>query len=162
MNGTSIDKLRMMQQMPQQREYSDVVMTGDNTFENNDYIDTSTKNSDDIIDDLDIQQPRQHNEPSKHKQIQHGQKMIQMDQMVEQTIPKEPKMSFIKNIPEFMREPLLIVIIYLILSLDIVKKTLANYIPQIKPTDGNVAILGIIVYALILAGLFMTAKKVLL
>jgi hypothetical protein len=88
--------------------------------------------------------------------------MIQMDQMVEQTIPKEPKLSIIKNIPEFMREPLLIVIIYLILSLDIVKKTLANYIPQIKPTDGNVAILGIIVYALILAGLFMTAKKVLL
>jgi hypothetical protein len=76
---------------------------------------------------------------------------------------KEKKETFMDKIPEILREPLIIVVIYMLLSTNIVKKTLSAYIPQIRPTgDGNILFVGIFVYALILAICFIILKKLLM
>jgi hypothetical protein len=158
MNGTSIDNIRMMQQMPpqmlQQPHFTNDIMTGDgfgDDHENN--MDALAKEVSDNIDDLDLQQPEQ-----QPRQIQRRSKGN-----AQQIIQKEPtKNTIMHKIPEFLREPLLLVLIYILLSLDIVKKTLANYIPQIKPAEGSVAFMGIAVYAIILAIVFIVTKKLIL
>ena len=149
MNGTPIDNIRRFQQpnLPNRDRMTGDIMTGDeiNDDREDNNIDILAKEVSDNIDELDMQ--------PEHPR--HVQKVT--------TVQKEKqKDTFMSRFPEFMREPAIIVVIYVILSLDIVKKTLSNYIPQIKPTDGGVAFVGIIVYALILAIGFMVAKKLLL
>jgi hypothetical protein len=67
------------------------------------------------------------------------------------------------SIPPFLQEPLLIMVIYVLLSFDGVRHFLVSYIPQIKSVnDSCVSFTGTMVYAIIFAMLFMTAKKLLL
>lgn len=72
------------------------------------------------------------------------------------------KTKVFEKIPILFREPLIIVIVYVILSLDIVKQTLGSYIPQIKPGANGVHIVGYVIYGLIMAIAIMTLKKLLL
>lgn len=76
---------------------------------------------------------------------------------------KEETSSGILNIPKWLREPLLILVIYLILSQTIVKDTIGKYIKQINPgTDGSVSFVGVLIYGIILAVLYVIIKKYLL
>jgi hypothetical protein len=66
-------------------------------------------------------------------------------------------------IPEFLKEPLLLYIVYIFLSLDFVKKIIGSYVKQINPdTDGNVNFLGIFIYGAILVSLFVLLKLLLI
>jgi len=144
MNGTPIDRLRHMQQ-PRQQNY-DPIQSGDGFGED---LDMSGGNIDTIIKDVDdvIDIPQEQPQPKQQK--------------IKEVPPvKEGAMN---KIPIFLREPIIIVIIYVILSLDVVRKTLSTYIPQIKPSaDGNVLFVGIVVYAMVLAISFVVAKRLLL
>lgn len=74
---------------------------------------------------------------------------------------KNNKMSLIDKIPEVLRDPIIIIILYIILSTDVVKKTLATYIPQIRTTsDGGVLFIGVLIYSIILGVSFAVVKKV--
>lgn len=64
------------------------------------------------------------------------------------------------SMPNIMKEFVLIVIIYLILSSEIVRKAIGNYIREINPdVTGNVSWLGILIYGIVLATLFIILKR---
>jgi hypothetical protein len=66
-------------------------------------------------------------------------------------------------IPDMLKEPVLIIIIYVILSQGFVRKSIGNYISYINPTqDGYVSLMGYVIYGSILALLFMFFKKILI
>ena len=93
------------------------------------------------------------------------------DNLPEESIPvidSEEEESFVgenavvSRIPVLLREPLLIVILFTVLSQPIVRDNIAKYIPQLNPVNGRVGILGIAIYGVILATLFAIVKKFLL
>ena len=68
--------------------------------------------------------------------------------------------SYISYIPNGLREPLIIVAIFVFLSHPKVKQTIGQYIDQINPTeDCSVPISGIIIYGIILATIYHFVKK---
>lgn len=148
MNGTSIDKLRyMQQQMPSdmmQQQYAGEMQTGDNFGENLDgNMDQLAREVGESLDNINQQPPPQ--------------------KIVPKQKPQHEANGVVKKIPVFLREPLIIVVIYVILSLDVVKRTLASYIPQLKPSaDGGVMFVGIVIYAMIIAISYAVIKKLLL
>lgn len=65
-------------------------------------------------------------------------------------------------IPEWLKEPLLILLIYIILSQNFTKVFIGKYIKYINPsTDGTVSFLGVVIYGTILAVLYIILKKLL-
>lgn len=71
--------------------------------------------------------------------------------------------GFISFIPEALQEPLLILLIYVILSQPIVIKTFGQYIKHLNPDEScHVPLLGIIIYGIILATFYILAKKLIL
>lgn len=71
--------------------------------------------------------------------------------------------GIISHIPPMVREPLLILGIFILLSLPVVKENLGKYIKQINPdVDGTVGFSGIIIYGILLAALYAIAKKVII
>jgi hypothetical protein len=110
----------------------------------------------DITDNLD-DIPNQNTQQLNHRYANN----IVNDQNQHRNIPK--KTGIVDKIPFLFREPLIIVVVYVILSLDIVKQTLGSYIPQIKPNaGGNVQFIGYIIYGMIMAIAIMTMKRLLL
>lgn len=73
------------------------------------------------------------------------------------------KRSINSYIPNFVKEPLLLIIIYVIMSQEFVHKMLSNYIPYVNVNDeGRVPLLGIIIYGSIMAVIFMFFRKILI
>lgn len=67
------------------------------------------------------------------------------------------------NIYDYIKEPLLLLIIYLILSQATVKLFAANYIPYLNPgPDGSVPFIGILIYGILLVTIYFLSKKLLL
>lgn len=146
MEGTPINQLEQIPRMPPQFVDKRLSEFGTRDFDNEPRIDMSEP----PLEELDI--PTE--QPTKQ--------VVRMPIVKE--IPKEQKKDGIINkIPTPLREPLLIIAIYVILSLGVVKKTLAVYIPQIKSTsEGGVMITGILIYAIVMAIAFVVLKKLLL
>ncbi len=66
-------------------------------------------------------------------------------------------------VPPLLREPLIIVVLYVILSEAFVKNTIGKYVPQINPDfTGRVSRTGVVIYGILFAVLFMVARKLLL
>jgi hypothetical protein len=73
------------------------------------------------------------------------------------------KSSVINSIPEMIREPLLILIIYLLLSQAVVKDFFAKYITQLRPdAECKISFTGVVIYGVLLAVLYSLAKKFIL
>ena len=71
--------------------------------------------------------------------------------------------TLLGSIPEVLREPILILVIYVLLSQPIVKDTLGQYIKQINPDmEGKVSFTGVVIYGIILASLYALAKRFIL
>lgn len=131
----------MPQMMPQQTHYGDMGSLARDITDN--------------LDDISPQQMQQLN----HRYANSVANGVVNDQ--NRNIYK--KTGLVEKIPFLFREPLIIVVVYVILSLDIVKQTLGSYIPQIKPNaGGNVQFIGYIIYGMIMAIAIMTMKKLLL
>ena len=72
---------------------------------------------------------------------------------------KNTKSRFPFKIPEFIRDPLLIWVIFILLSQNFIKQLIGKYVHQINPgEDGVVSFLGVIIYGLIFAILFAIIK----
>lgn len=64
---------------------------------------------------------------------------------------------------KYVKKTMLILIIYVIFSLDIVKLNIGKYISYINPnTKGDISIYGYIIYGLIIACIIVAAEKLLL
>jgi hypothetical protein len=67
------------------------------------------------------------------------------------------KMPF--KIPEFTKDPLLIWIIFILLSQNFIKQLIGKYVKQINPNEeGVVSFMGVVIYGLIFAVLFGLIK----
>jgi hypothetical protein len=76
---------------------------------------------------------------------------------------KKKNQSYGSYIPTLLKEPLLLLIIYIIMSQSFVKKAITTYVPQLENNlDGSKTFLGIVMYGAILAVLFTLFKKILL
>lgn len=71
--------------------------------------------------------------------------------------------GLLSRVPSILREPLILVTLYVILSQPVVKDTIARYIPQINSgMYGDVPFTGVLIYGLILATLYVVIKKLLM
>ena len=71
--------------------------------------------------------------------------------------------SILSSLPSILREPLIILVLFIILSQPMVKDTMGKYIPQINPCeDGQVSFTGVVIYGVLFAVLFALVKKFLL
>lgn len=78
----------------------------------------------------------------------------------EEQVKKIPDNTKKTKIPEAIREPLAILILYILLSNEHVKLFIGKYVHHINPDDtGKVPLTGIIAYGIILAVLFSVTKK---
>ena len=65
------------------------------------------------------------------------------------------------NIPDMLKDPILIVIIYVILSQDFAIDFFSNYIKYIKPNDsGSISFVGVTIYGIIFGLIFMVCKLI--
>lgn len=167
MNGTPIENLRYDPQVPQMQQQFQAPMSispnmPDSDLVNDDMrrhvnMDMLTREVTDTLDDITI--PEQQMEQQMHQQKIQRKKNWNQQNVNNSNIGN----SLMRNVPDYLREPLIIFVIYMILSFDVVKKALASYIPQLKPsTDGNVQIVGIAVYGMILGIIYSVMKKLLL
>lgn len=71
---------------------------------------------------------------------------------------KHKKISF--KLPEWTHDPLIILCLYVLLSTDVIRIFISKYIKIISPDEnGNVGIIGNIIFGIILASLFTIIKK---
>lgn len=81
----------------------------------------------------------------------------------DEPLVKKKSSSFGSYIPMILKEPMLLLVIYIVMSQSFVKKAISTYIPQLENNlDGNKTFLGIVMYGTILALLFVLFKKILL
>lgn len=71
--------------------------------------------------------------------------------------------TLLGSVPEMLREPILILVLYVLLSQPMVKDTIGQYVKQINPDmDGRVSFTGVVIYGIILATLYALAKRFIL
>lgn len=134
MNGTPIEKIRN----ERSQSYNDEIMQDDD---------------DGLFDDPPVQQPQVQQQNKKEV-------INNVDKNVEITTQKNGLMN---HIPSFLREPLIIILIYVLMSTDLVKQMIGSHIPQVKSSsDSGVHLTGVFIYGTIIAILFVVIKKLLL
>lgn len=66
-------------------------------------------------------------------------------------------------IPDIVKEPILLTLIYLLMSQSFIKKAVSMHITYLNPNeDGNVSMIGILIYGLIMSIVYMIFKKILI
>lgn len=75
---------------------------------------------------------------------------------------KENDNGLLSFIPAMLREPLLILAIYVLLSQKFVQQNIGKYIKQINPNQGQIPLVGIVIYGVIFAVFFSVLKQFLL
>jgi len=74
-------------------------------------------------------------------------------------IEKKSKFKLPFQIPEFIKDPLLIWVIFILLSQNFIKQLIGKYVKQINPNEeGVVSFIGVVIYGLIFAVLFGLIK----
>lgn len=72
-------------------------------------------------------------------------------------------LNLFSNVPSILREPIIILILFIILSQPMVKEQLGKYIKQLNPDmEGKFTFAGIVIYGIIFAALFALIKKFIL
>lgn len=87
---------------------------------------------------------------------------FQEDTIPEEIVPeeKEDNSKLLHRIPNNLREPIVMILIFVLLSQHNVRSIIGKYIKQINPKiDGKVPLNGIIMYGIIYASLFHLSKK---
>ena len=70
--------------------------------------------------------------------------------------------GYLSFIPEILREPLIILVLFILLSEAFVQENIGKYIPQVNPCEGKVSRVGVVIYGIVLVILYMILKKLLL
>lgn len=81
----------------------------------------------------------------------------------EHTEESKEKFNITSYIPEGLKDPLIILVLFVILSQPVVRETIGTYIKQINPDiEGKVSLTGVVIYGIILATLYYLVKRFLL
>jgi hypothetical protein len=93
--------------------------------------------------------------------LEEGYKKIEESQSQPQKQTGISKLS--KDIPKYFKEVALLLVVYYLMSLPQVQKTISVYLPQLVPAEsGAVSSVGFLIYGLLLAALFFTSRSYLL
>lgn len=110
----------------------------------------------DINKSLDEHPPtpkKRHEKRRKDKREEQNQETTEEEKDVDQG------QGLIAGIPMWIKEMILLITIYFILSIGFVKNTIGNYIRYVNINpDGSVSFIGILIYGLIIAGLFILSR----
>jgi len=105
------------------------------------------------------QMPIQMPEKAVYDEIDNIENILDVDMLDEE----ENDGGYLKNIPEILREPLIIGVIFVILSQPSVHSYIGKYIKQVNPNEsGKVTMIGIVIYGLILSALYVLSKRILM
>jgi len=76
-------------------------------------------------------------------------------------VPEQPKKSsgLLSYIPEHLKDPLIIVLLCFVMFQPLVLDYLAKYISHIKDPVGQISQIGILLYSIIIAAVFVVIKK---
>lgn len=87
----------------------------------------------------------------------------QFDEVASELVLEETRnRNWLTHIPKLLQEPLLLLIIYIILSQPLVRDNIGKYIKQINPDEtGRVSLMGIIIYGTLLVVLYSVTKMLL-
>lgn len=86
-----------------------------------------------------------------------------IDEQVNEIITTSQQKKIMQKLPTFLQEPVLLLIIYFILSLAPIRDFIGKNIKQVNPNDdGEVSYTGIIIYGSIFAIIYTIMKKYLL
>ena len=139
MSGTSIDNLRALQNNSNtsnsNRDQNEGFIRKGNTNEKQDFdIDELTRDINDNIPD---------------------------DTFVSITESVDDEKT--STIPFGWKEPLLLLLVYLLMSQAIVRQTAGTYIKQLNPgPDGTVGFIGVLIYGILLVTIYFILKKLLI
>lgn len=79
------------------------------------------------------------------------------------TDESKEKFHITSYIPDGLKDPLIILVLFVILSQPVIRETIGTYIKQINPDiEGKVSLTGVIIYGIILATLYYLVKRFLL
>ncbi len=105
---------------------------------NDEFDDLSNSDSD---DDQDQDNRKKHKQTKKHK--------------------NKNKKSYSDKIPEFLHDPLVFLVIYLILSVPIIRDNIANYIPIIGKSDGSHGdMVDNLSFGILIVGVYVIYRKI--
>lgn len=82
-----------------------------------------------------------------------------LEGLVDSTEQQEVNEGYISYIPKLLREPLLILVLYIILSHSLVRESIGKYVSQTVPNEeGVVTFTGILIYGILFASIFALIK----
>jgi hypothetical protein len=109
---------------------------------------------------LQYSQDINNNALSERRQLHGEQPQYSKDNLVATT---DNNSSMMNRVPKRLRDPLLIIVLFIILSQPVVRDTIGKYIKQINPDQyGKIPLSGIVIYGLIFSVLFDLSKRFLL
>lgn len=156
--GTSINQLKEQQQIDYNNpNYSNTdlenITNSKNSEQSNIYNDNLNPNISKLVTDIN-KSLDDYSEPDSSKMETKNDIDTEIDINTD-----EQNEKWLSKIPNWVKEIVLFVILYFILSMGFVKKSIGTYIKYIIPNDeGNVSFIGIIIYGIILIVSFMLIK----
>ena len=130
----------------------------------------SQQNYDNMIDELNEEITINKKQQIEEKNKRYGYSDSDLDTDEEsihkiQTASKQEKEVKVKKskseIPDFLKDPILILIIYIILSQDFSVDFFSKYIKYIKPNEtGSISFVGVTIYGIIFGLIFMVCKLI--
>jgi len=100
--------------------------------------------------------------------------VIENDQSIDMlshdlTMPNDDQIEPMKNKRDISitdkilkyKDYFLIIVLYVLLSLNSVQSKIVDVVPQLKPINGEVPLIGLVIYGVIFAVAFMIGKKIL-
>jgi hypothetical protein len=90
---------------------------------------------------------------------------LEVEQQIEMDYPdkelKNKSLTGISNyVPEDLISPIVIIVLFIILSNPLIQNFIGKYIPQTNPdSNGVVSLMGVSIYGILMAALFVVVKK---
>jgi hypothetical protein len=116
--------------------------------------------------------------PQQVHQMQMQQKELDIEELtkdINENIPEDTFFSLgeqedesqaegvLSFLPKEWREPLLLLVIYLLFSQPVVRQTLGSYITQLNPdAEGKIGFAGVLIYGIILVTIYFLTKRYLI
>jgi hypothetical protein len=94
------------------------------------------------------------------QQQQQQQQPLQQQPPIQQEQPFNYKQKFMENLPELIKEPSIVAILFIIFSFPSIREQFSKYIPQMKSNpDGSISITGLTIMGIIVGIIYIFIKK---
>jgi hypothetical protein len=79
-------------------------------------------------------------------------------EMMQQYMEQEPELSFVQKITNEVKIPLIVAVLFVILSLPQFNKVLTKFVPRLLSETGDLNMMGLVAKSIIIAILVLIAK----